>query len=115
LPPYSQPVTWQEAESPGAARRLQDRQHSVEARLRRKADRLGRLNDIDVYVDVQTGEPAATLIKTANRPQGPALIAVGSRGVGAVHRMALGSVSTKVLRAAPGMALISPPHEQRQR
>ena len=112
---WCQPVTWQEAESPGAARRLQDRQHSVEARLRRKADRLGRLNDIDVYVDVQTGEPAATLIKTANQPQGPALIAVGSRGVGAVHRMALGSVSTKVLRAAPGMALISPPHEQRQR
>jgi nucleotide-binding universal stress UspA family protein len=112
---WCQPVAWQDAESAGEVRRFQDRKHRVEAQLRQKADRLGKQNDIDVYVDVEAGEPASTLIKTANQPLGPALIAVGSRGLGAVRRMALGSVSTKVLRAAPGMVLISPHHEQRQK
>ena len=112
---WCQPDAWQDAESAGEVRRLQDCKHRVEAQLRQKADRLGKQNDITVYVDVETGEPASTLIKTANQPLGPALIAVGSRGLGAVRRMALGSVSTKVLRAAPGMVLISPHHEQRQK
>ena len=37
-----------------------------------------------------------------------ALIVVGSRGQGTVRRMALGSVSTKILRAAKGPVLIYP-------
>jgi nucleotide-binding universal stress UspA family protein len=37
-----------------------------------------------------------------------ALIAVGSRGLGLAKRLRLGSVSTKVLRAARGPVLVCP-------
>jgi nucleotide-binding universal stress UspA family protein len=105
---WCQPAAWQGAGSDGSAGRLREGQKEVEARLRQRANRLERHNDIDVRVDLEIGEPAAVLIKAANQPQGPALIAVGSRGLGAVRGMALGSVSTKVLRAAPGAVLLSP-------
>lgn len=36
------------------------------------------------------------------------LIAGGSRGLGLLERLRLGSVSTKVLRAATGPVLVSP-------
>jgi nucleotide-binding universal stress UspA family protein len=39
------------------------------------------------------------------------LIAVGSRGLGAVRRLRLGSVSTKVLHAAKGPVLVYPRSE----
>jgi nucleotide-binding universal stress UspA family protein len=39
------------------------------------------------------------------------LIGVGSRGLGAVRRMRLGSVSTKVLHAAKGPVLVYPRSE----
>ena len=38
----------------------------------------------------------------------PALTAVGSRGLGAARRVMLGSVSTRILRAANGPVLIVP-------
>lgn len=105
---WCQPVAWRDAASAGEVRRIQDNQKTAEAGLRRRSDRLARDNDLDVGVEVETGETAATLIRTANQSQGPALIAVGARGLGAVRRMALGSVSTKILRAAPGLVLIVP-------
>jgi nucleotide-binding universal stress UspA family protein len=37
------------------------------------------------------------------------LVAVGSRGLGAIGRMRLGSVSTKVVHAAKGPILVHPP------
>jgi hypothetical protein len=77
---WCQPDAWQDAESAGEVRRLQDCKHRVEAQLRQKADRLGKQNDITVYVDVEAGEPASTLIKTANPAPGSS----------ADRRMALG-------------------------
>ena len=40
---------------------------------------------------------------------GADLVAIGSRGLGAIGRMRLGSVSTKVVRAAKGPVLVHPP------
>lgn len=54
---------------------------------------------------VSSGNAAVVLDKAAEETEST-LIVVGSRGFGAVRRMALGSVSTKILRAAKGPVLI---------
>jgi nucleotide-binding universal stress UspA family protein len=56
------------------------------------------------------GDAAACLLEAAEEeaPEGT-LLAVGSRGLGAIGRMRLGSVSTKVVRAAKGPVLVHPP------
>ena len=60
-----------------------------------------------VWIDV--GDPAACILGAA-QDGGPhnTLIAVGSRGLGKMQRMRLGSISTKLLRAAEGPLLIYP-------
>jgi nucleotide-binding universal stress UspA family protein len=56
------------------------------------------------------GDAAACLLEAAEKdaPQ-RTLLAVGSRGLGAIGRMRLGSVSTKVVHAAKGPVLVHPP------
>jgi nucleotide-binding universal stress UspA family protein len=51
---------------------------------------------------------ALTLIDEARETGEPTLISVGSRGLGRVQRARVGSVSTKVVRAAEGPVLIHP-------
>ena len=51
---------------------------------------------------------AAVAILEAARGDRPALVAVGSRGLGTIDRARLGSTSTKVVRAAPGPVLVYP-------
>ncbi len=51
---------------------------------------------------------AAAIQEVAERDERPALVAVGSRGLGAVGRLALGSVPTGVLRGVGGPVLVSP-------
>ncbi len=59
---------------------------------------------------IAVGDAAGDLVETADRRGGKnTLIAVGSRGLGTLQRIRMGSVSTKVLRAAEGPVLISPP------
>ena len=64
------------------------------------------------------GTPAASLIEAAEEgaPE-RTLIAVGSRGLGAVQRLRVGSVSTKVLRASrePVLIVHRGPHETERR
>ncbi len=55
-----------------------------------------------------TAENPAVLIDKVAGENESALIAVGSRGLGAVKRMALGSISTKILRAARAPVLVYP-------
>src|SRR5918995_2904724 len=56
------------------------------------------------------GEAAATLLEAAEEDEPErTLLAVGSRNLGAIGRMRLGSVSTKVVHAAKGPVLVHPP------
>ncbi len=57
------------------------------------------------------GDAAVALLEAAAGTEGPddsTLVAVGSRGLGVVDRLRLGSTSTKVMRAARGPALVYP-------
>jgi nucleotide-binding universal stress UspA family protein len=49
-----------------------------------------------------------TLLGEARATGVPTLISVGSRGLGRIRRARVGSVSTKVVRAADGSALVYP-------
>ena len=51
---------------------------------------------------------ALTLIDEAKEKGVPTLISVGSRGLGRIRRARVGSVSTKVVRAADGPVLVCP-------
>lgn len=60
-------------------------------------------------VRIAVGEPAATILEAASESEETkTLIAMGSRGLGPIRRMRLGSVSTKVLKAAEGPVLVYP-------
>jgi nucleotide-binding universal stress UspA family protein len=54
------------------------------------------------------GESSQMLSEVAEEGDGPSLLVVGSRGLGASERIVLGSVSSKVLRAARGPVLVCP-------
>lgn len=54
---------------------------------------------------VEMGDPAATILKIAAK-QKPDLIVTGSKGIGAVERLFVGSVSYQVLQQAPCSVLI---------
>ena len=60
-------------------------------------------------VRVLTGGAAEMLLATAEDGDGAALIVVGSRGLGLLGRLRLGSVSTTILHAAAGSVLVVPP------
>ena len=79
-----------------ASREVEERAAPLEALL-------GRAPGVQVVID----EPAAGLISVAETGR-PTLVAVGTRGAGAVNRMLIGSVSTKVLRASVAPVLVVP-------
>ena len=49
-----------------------------------------------------------TILGEAGKTDATALISVGSRGLGRIRRVRIGSVSTKVVRAADGPVLVYP-------
>lgn len=79
-------------------------------KLDERAMRTGNAGGIRPTVRLSAGEPAASLLEAAEEEGAPetTLIAVGSRGLEPMQRMRLGSVSTKVLRAARGPVLVYP-------
>jgi nucleotide-binding universal stress UspA family protein len=88
--------------------------------LKRRAVQLAwrrdvRREEMRPKIKAATGDPAAVLQKVADESEGTTLVAVGSRGLGAVRRFALGSVSTDVLRAVDGPILIVPPPKRESR
>jgi nucleotide-binding universal stress UspA family protein len=55
-------------------------------------------------------EAASSLLEAAEKDAPErTLLAVGSRDLGVIRRMRLGSVSTKVVHAAKGPVLVHPP------
>ncbi len=81
---------------------------AVEGKLE---DRTGALKDIleeKPQTRVVAGDPPEVLIEAAQEGEGPTLVVVGSRGLGLVGRLRLGSVSTKVVRAGLDAVLVYP-------
>ncbi|MDQ4126501.1 MAG: universal stress protein, partial [Actinomycetota bacterium] len=87
----------------------------AESELRERAgalaSTLGRRPDVKLVVD-EAAEGvdgvAHTLLEEAKGAGVPSLISVGSRGLGPIERTRVGSVSTKVVRAAEGPVLVYP-------
>jgi nucleotide-binding universal stress UspA family protein len=82
---------------------------AIEAKLEDRASGLEDILQQRPQVRVVAGDPAQVLIEAARKGEGPTLVAVGSRGLGPVGRLRLGSVSTRVVRAGPGAVLVCPP------
>jgi nucleotide-binding universal stress UspA family protein len=77
------------------------------------AIKLGRVLGQDLQTKMLAGDAANPILDAAEEGGEPSLIAVGSRGHGMLDRLALGSVSDKIMRAAAGPVLIyrQPPTE----
>jgi nucleotide-binding universal stress UspA family protein len=88
-------------------RAVDDALHRAEQDLRERAEELGRLAGRRPRIEIAVGNAAVALLEKA-REESRTLIAVGSRGPGLARRLRLGSVSTKVLRAAEGPVLVYP-------
>jgi nucleotide-binding universal stress UspA family protein len=85
----------------------------AEAELAQRAEELAPLLGLAPEVRLVLDEAAEgadgvapTILEEA--AGGPSLISVGRRGLGAVQRARVGSVSTKVVRAAEGPVLVYP-------
>lgn len=84
---------------------LKEGKRSLEKRAAELESVLGLRPDIRVT----SGDAAAIIQEAAEEGQEPTLVAVGRRGLGAVRHLALGSVSSGVIRAVSGPVLIVPP------
>ena len=80
----------------------------AEVKLEDRAGELGGILEELPQTRVVAGDPAEVLVESAQEGEGPTLVAVGSRGLSAVQRVRLGSVSTKVIRAGLGVVLVYP-------
>jgi nucleotide-binding universal stress UspA family protein len=83
--------------------------------LRRAEERLEeRAGSLEIILGhrprtrMAAGDPAEAVLEASREGGEPALVAVGSRGLGMVGRMRLGSVSTKIATAALGPVLVFP-------
>jgi len=108
----SQPVVLHPTEAQKLSRRSFGMPEPIDGH--REASLAGRANQLrDVLGRVPRfrlteGEPASVLLGVAEERGGSTLLCVSRRGLGRLERLRLGSVSTKVLRAAVGPVLLSP-------
>lgn len=88
---------------------VDDDLRQAEKALMQRAQELERLLGARPKVSLVVGDAAACLLEAAEKDTSErTLVTVGSRGLGAIGRMRLGSVSTKVLHAAEGPVLVHP-------
>jgi len=94
------------------ARMVDDELRREERKLEERTRWLDENLGLRPRVRIDVGDPAERLLSAAEeqREGYQTLLAVGSRGLGPMGRARLGSVSTKVLRAARGPVLICPAH-----
>jgi nucleotide-binding universal stress UspA family protein len=71
-----------------------------------RAHKFLREHGVESEMKIEYGEPAAEIVDEVKRGHYD-LIVVGSRGLGPLGRLLLGSVSTEVLRAAPCPVLVA--------
>lgn len=78
-----------------------------------RARELAELSGMPFETLAEVGEPAYLVVDAASRggAEASTMVAVGSRGLGALRRMWLGSVSTKLLRVTRGPVLLHPAPE----
>ena len=76
--------------------------------LKRRARKLEDVLWSRPLATVVEGDAATTIVKLAERDGRPTFVVVGSRGLGPINRLRLGSVSTKVVRATAGPVLVCP-------
>jgi nucleotide-binding universal stress UspA family protein len=90
------------------ARMVDDELRREERTLWERATQIQEAHEVRPTIRLSADDPAACLLEAAEEGDAPekTLIAVGSRGLGTMRRLRLGSVSTKVLRAAKGPVLI---------
>jgi nucleotide-binding universal stress UspA family protein len=81
----------------------------AESQLAERASALGEHTGGRAEVRVVVGDTAGALLAAAEAGGAPALLAVGSRGLGLLDRLRLGSVSTKLLHTASGPVMVAPP------
>jgi nucleotide-binding universal stress UspA family protein len=90
-------------------RAVDDALRHAERELHERTEELGRLAGRRPRIGIAAGDAAVAILEEAReRDEAATLIAVGSRGLGLAKRLRLGSVSTKVLRAAEGPVLVYP-------
>jgi nucleotide-binding universal stress UspA family protein len=90
-------------------RAVDDALRRAERELRERAEELGTLAGRRPRIGIAAGDAAVAILEEAREDDEAAtLIAMGSRGLGLARRLRLGSVSTKVLRAAEGPVLVYP-------
>jgi nucleotide-binding universal stress UspA family protein len=93
------------------ARMVDDELSREERRLAQRATEIEELLGNRPRIHVAVGNPTSCILQAAKQSRDGArsvLVAVGSRGLGPLGRMTLGSVSTKVLKAAEGPVLVFP-------
>jgi nucleotide-binding universal stress UspA family protein len=80
----------------------------AERKLEERAGELESILGARPQTRVVASDATQALLEAEREDEGPTLVAVGSRGLGVVQRVRLGSVSTKVVRAGLGVVLVSP-------
>jgi nucleotide-binding universal stress UspA family protein len=107
MPPH--PETLPQADRELYEAMVEKHLRQVEPALEERAAELEQTYDVRPQVRIVPGESAQVLAEIAEEGDGPSLLVVGSRGLGTSERIVIGSVSSKVLRAAGGPVLVCPP------
>ena len=107
VPPGHHWQSWRTQRERAVIARMQERRRikkALEKRASELEETLGRLP----LVRAAVGEAADVILEVGAENAEQSLVAIGTRGLGMVESVMLGSVSRKVLRAANGPVLIAP-------
>jgi nucleotide-binding universal stress UspA family protein len=107
VPPGHYWQSWRNQRERAVIARMQERRRikkALDKRASELKETFGRLP----LVRAAVGEAADVILEVAAEGAEPPLVAVGTRGLGIVESIMVGSVSRKVLRAASGPVLIAP-------
>jgi nucleotide-binding universal stress UspA family protein len=110
--PLSGPGVVRDTMRAAAAAIEAERRASAEKECAAAAERV-RGAELRVEIQIQTGRPADVIVREAQE-DGSDLVVVGARGLGAMERLLLGSVSESVLRHAHCPVLVVRPRAAKE-